>query len=186
MPQPLPLVVTGRPGAGKTTLAERLSREWCLPLVSRDRIKEGLVRSEGRPHEELPEDANLRATRTFFGTLDYLLSQGVSVIAEAAFQHRLWQPNLTPLLEKARVVILVCTLDGRTGLDRFLARGLADERRAYFHGDKGVRMLRAGVVPEPGDYAEPELPVQTLHVDTTDGYNPDIEALYGAIFGRQL
>ena len=48
MPKPLLIVVTGRPGAGKTTLAARLSEEWCLPLVSRDRIKEGLVHTEGR------------------------------------------------------------------------------------------------------------------------------------------
>ncbi len=41
--KPMLIVVTGRPGSGKTTLAHKLAREiWC-PVISRDEIKEGLV-----------------------------------------------------------------------------------------------------------------------------------------------
>ena len=184
MPKPRLIVVTGRPGSGKTTLAARLSDEWCLPLVSRDRIKEGLVHTEGQSHEALPEGANLRATQAFFGTLDYLLAQGISVLAEAAFQHPLWEKGLQPLRAKARLAVVVCRVDARTALDRFLARGLADERRAYFHGDKGVRMLQSGVVPEPGGYSEPHLDVPTFIMDTTDGYRPSIAALYRSIWEK--
>ena len=184
MSKPLLLVVTGRPGTGKTTLAEALSRDWCLPLVSRDRIKEGLVHTAGMAHDALPEDANLRATQAFFGTLDYLTRQGISLIAEAAFQHPLWQSGLEPLRAQARIVLLICRTDPQTALDRFLARGLADEKRTYFHGDKGVRMLQNSIVPEPGAYVEPALGVETLHVDTTDSYDPSLQALHETIFGR--
>ena len=91
MKKPVLIVVTGRPGAGKTTFSERISREWYLPLVSRDRIKEGYVHTMGMPHDQLPEDANLLATRAFFDTLGFMLDRNVSVIAEAAFQHKLWE-----------------------------------------------------------------------------------------------
>lgn len=185
MNKPLLLVITGRPGSGKTTLSERISREWCFPLLSRDRIKEGLVHTEGSSHEDLPENANARATQVFFGTIDYLISQGISVIAEAAFQHPLWEENLIALKEKARIVILVCHLDAGIALERFLDRGLSDENRIRFHGDKGVRMKMNGITPQPGDYIEPHLDMQTIYLDTTDGYDPDIETLKEIILPEQ-
>ena len=51
--KPYLIVITGRPGAGKTTLSERLSREWSLPLISRDRIKEGYVHTNHSTHDDL-------------------------------------------------------------------------------------------------------------------------------------
>ena len=40
-------IVTGPPGAGKSTLAEYLARELCLPLISKDGIKEILFDTLG-------------------------------------------------------------------------------------------------------------------------------------------
>ena len=184
MHKPILLVITGRPGTGKTTLSEKLSREWCLPLVSRDRIKEGLVHTEGKCHTDLPDDANLTATQAFFNTVDCLLSQGISLIAEAAFQHPLWEANLTPFAGKARITILICQTDSSIALDRFLERGLNDPERIRFHGDKGVRMVKAGIKPQPGTYNAPHLDVPTVYVDTTNGYDPDICELRKQILGE--
>ena len=182
MRKPYLIVITGRPGAGKTTLAEKLSREWYLPLVSRDRIKEGYVHTMGLAHDALPEDANLTATQVFFDTLGFMLDRGVSVLAEAAFQHPVWGHFLAPLSDKAEIILLVCRVDGQTALDRFLERGMNDEKRGYFHGDKGVQMLKAGVQPTVGAYNEPQLSCRTIYVDTTDGYVPTMESLYTMIF----
>ena len=38
-------------------------------------------------------------------------------------------------------------------------------------------MKMAGITPQPGDYIEPHLDVQTFYVCTANGYDPDIEAL---------
>ena len=183
MNKPYLIVVTGRPGAGKTTLAEKMSREWYLPLVSRDRIKEGYVHTAGCAHDELPPDANLIATQTFFSTLEFLLDRGISVVAEAAFQHPLWQSSLEKLADKAQIRMMICTVDAQLALDRFLQRGLSDDRRGYFHGDKGVQMLKSGVTPVPGAYAEPQLDCPTLHVDTSGAYSPDMESIRRWVFG---
>ena len=179
MKKPYLIIITGRPGAGKTTLAEKLSREGYLPLVSRDRIKEGYVHTMGLA---LPENANLTATQAFFDTIGFMLDRGISVIAEAAFQHPVWEYFLAPLNEKAETVVLICRVDGQTALDRFLERGMNDEKRGYFHGDKGVQMRKAGVQPVIGVYNEPTLSYRTLYVDTTDGYTPTVDALYRMIF----
>jgi len=183
MNRPVLVVVTGRPGAGKTTLAETLSRQWCLPLVSRDRIKEGYVHTMRTPHDLLPESANGTATSAFFDTLSFLLDRGISCVAEAAFQHKLWSAFLPALSQKADVHILVCHVDSALALDRFLQRGLSDPRRLHFHGDKGVRMLKDGVVPRPGPYQEPALDLPTYRIDTSDGYSPSLDELKTAILG---
>ena len=48
---PFLIVVTGRPAAGKTTLAHTLAQAIRCPLISRDEIKEGysVVNTNGRP-----------------------------------------------------------------------------------------------------------------------------------------
>ena len=177
MEKPVLLVVTGRPGAGKTTLAERLSREWYLPLVSRDRIKEGYVHTQQKGHDELPENANLIANNAFFDTVACLLDRGISCIIEAAFQHRVWSERLEAFREKAQIRIVICQVDGQLALERFLERGMKDARRIHYHGDKGVRMLQAGVTPQAGPYDAPHMDLPTCRVDTTQGYHPSLEEL---------
>ena len=63
---PYLIVVTGEPGAGKTTFAKALAGEACLPLICRDQIKEGCVHTWERSSLPVPEDANLIATKLFF------------------------------------------------------------------------------------------------------------------------
>src|SRR5437667_2247269 len=68
IPQPLLIVVTGRPGAGKTTLAHALAREVRCPAICRDEIKEGFVNMIGRigtPDDEIERGIY----QTFFDTI---------------------------------------------------------------------------------------------------------------------
>lgn len=186
MPEPYLIVVTGRPGAGKSTFAHTFGREVFLPVISRDEIKEGYVHTMGVPCGELPADGNLAATQAFFRTVEGLLDSGVSVIAEAAFQHRVWAPWLETIRDRARIFILVCCPgDGNTALERFIRRGLQNPAREYFHGDKGVGMFRRGETVTVGEYDPPHLDVPVWQVDTTGEYSPSIEELRHRIFNGQ-
>ncbi|MFW5845717.1 MAG: ATP-binding protein [Planctomycetota bacterium] len=109
--------------------------------------------------------------------VEQLLRAGVSCIAEAAFQHRLWAPRLEPLAAQADLRVLHCRCDPRLARQRFIARGLADPDRVRFHGDAAVQAARDGRELPIGDYQPPELPHPTLVVDTSHGYALDLAAL---------
>lgn len=186
MEKPYLFIVTGRPGAGKSTFAREFARAAFLPVLSRDEIKEGYVHTQGRPHHELPSAANDGATDLFFEAIGLFVERGVSLVAEAAFQHPVWSARLEPLLDRVRLYVLVCSPGSpRAALDRFLQRGLSDPRREYFHGDKGVAMARRGEVPVVSPYEEPRLDAPTYHIDTTQGYEPGIEELLRMIWGTE-
>ncbi|MBE7550082.1 MAG: hypothetical protein HS126_03265 [Anaerolineales bacterium] len=67
--------------------------------------------------------------------VDYIVSKGISVVIEAAFQHPAWFPKLTHLAEVASVSLVVCTINPHLARARFIERVLADPTRERFHGD---------------------------------------------------
>ncbi|MDO6656971.1 AAA family ATPase [Anaerobacillus sp. 1_MG-2023] len=182
MSTPYLIVVTGRPGSGKTTFSKELGNEIFMPVISRDQIKEGYVHTFGKSHNELPPEANIAATEIFFDTLMGLISNNVSVIAEAAFQHSIWSSMLEQFMGKAQVYLLICKVDEKIALDRFVRRGLDNRLREYFHGDKKVDLARKGIKLSLSPYEEPRIDVPNFYIDTSGVYNPSIKELNKKIF----
>jgi hypothetical protein len=63
------------------------------PAICRDEIKEGMVHAT--PGSFVPgpgDDLTARTLPVFFGVLEMLLRAGVTTVAEAAFQDRIWRP----------------------------------------------------------------------------------------------
>ena len=165
--RPSLIVVTGRPGSGKTTLARALARAVRCPLICRDEIKEGFVHANADAGAD-DRDVTSKVFGVFFETIASLLNHRVTLVAEAAFQHKLWAPKLQPLRETADVRVIVCHVDTDLARARRVARGEADPSRERFH---------APVDPAVGIYDPPRLEVPMLTVDTTDGYRPSFDAV---------
>jgi broad-specificity NMP kinase len=85
--KPKCIIVTGRAGAGKTTLSKKLGQKLWMPVFSRDEIKEGYVNTFGVKHDQLPPETDRLVTDLFFDVAFQLLTGKVSVIIEAAFQY---------------------------------------------------------------------------------------------------
>jgi len=166
--KPYLLIVTGQPGAGKTTFAKALSKEIWMPVISRDQIKEGYVHTQNKSHNELLLETNGIVNEIFFNTLMQLIDGEVSVIAEAAFQHKLWSAMLEKFMDKVRLRVLICTVDDHVAHQRFLERKFKNKEREYFHGDNV-----AGV----SAYDAPRLDVPTFFIDTTEEYKPSLQVV---------
>ena len=173
--RPTCVIVTGRPGAGKTTLARKLAGLLHMPMISRDEIKEGYVGTFGVSHDKLPADTNRTVTDVFSASVRMLLQAQVSLVAEAAFQHRLWQKIVPRWSDVSQLFVVICRADPELCAQRHLDRGLSDPAREFYHGDRRVRVFKeTGEFLRPGEYDPPAFDLPTLEVSTTEGYSPGL------------
>lgn len=178
MHKPKCIIVTGRPGAGKTTLAKALGQRLWIPVISRDEIKEGYVNTFNVKHDQLPPDANAVVFDIFFDIVCRYLAHNVSTVIEAAFQHQVWVRKMPQISEISRPYLVVCSVEAMTAARRHLERGLDDPNREFYHGDKRVSIYReTGVIAPPADYVTPAFDVPMLFVSTEAGYVPSIDEI---------
>ncbi len=137
-------------------------------MVVRDEIKQGLVLADDGYRAE-PGDAMTRhATEVFFDVLRVMLDAGCAVVAEAAFQDRVWNPRLTALSELADVRIIRCDAPQEVRRERVARRLEADGHRRA-HADHSLTFQDG--------FQRVEMDVPTLDVDTSDGYRPGMDEI---------
>jgi predicted kinase len=108
----------------------------------------------------------------FFDVLQLLLAGGVTVVAEAAFQDRLWRPRLEGLGELAELRIVQCHVDA----------AVAHARRRTEPGAHA----RVGDAVEDWELASFDrvaVAAPSIDVDTTEGYSPSLDEIIDFVNG---
>jgi predicted kinase len=175
------VVVSGPAGAGKTTLAHDLGAAIGCPVISRDEIKEGMVHARPWFVPAVGDELTVRTLPVFFGVLGLLLRAGVSTVAEAAFQDRVWRPGLEPLRGLAEFRIVQCVVDADVALQRIRRRRAENPlRRAHVDSAAGYDAVY-GLEHHAFERVSIEAP--QIEVDTTGGYRPGLAEIVAFING---
>ena len=123
------VMVSGAPGAGKTTLAVALSAALGLPLFSKDHLKEVLVDALGGPTDDLEYSRRLGGAA--MELLWRLAEDAPAAVLEANFRpHSQYERRRLIALE-ARIVELYCDCPPSEAARRFAARASTGTHSAH-------------------------------------------------------
>ena len=136
---PTIIIVTGRPAAGKSTLAKWLSQESKIPLVSKDSIREELFDRLGWKDRKWAQELGKASVDMMFYFARAELEVGHSIIMDNSFYPPVSNPRFQALKEQyhAESIQIVCDSDRDTLFQRFKSRAEAGNRHPG-HGDQDV------------------------------------------------
>jgi predicted kinase len=175
---PTLIVVSGPAGSGKTTLAHELAAAVGCPALCRDEIKEGMVFSNPGYLAATGDPLTMRTSELFFEAIALFLRAEETLVAEAAFQHRIWRRGREPLTDLATLRIIRCHVPDEVARERQCARMAALATRVA-HAD-GEHLL-----VEP-TFEAIAVDFPTLDVDTSDGWHPGLDVIAAFCRPRSL
>jgi predicted kinase len=183
--KPLLVVVSGPPGAGKTTLARRLGADLGLPVFDRDDLKDSMFETLGWSDREWSQRLGLAAYELLYLIAERLLASGVSVILDTNFQRAALSDRLAAIRSRHQfeVVEVHCRAVPEVMAQRFRARWESGARHPGHTGEFTDDDSFLAALNER-DY-RPVALGGVIEVDTTDLEGVDLDGIVTRI-GEEL
>jgi len=172
------VLITGRPGSGKSTLGRELSQKLRLPFLARDDVRGGLLFSAGAWSESVERiPSGEEAVSLFLELVELLARGGASCVVE--YVVRANRPEELSRLMAAGDCVAIMTHCDRA-LDRFADRNrcdplIANKALLAATGYDSVDAHTTNAIERMRQVERDMLlqfPFPLLEVDTTDGYAP--------------
>jgi predicted kinase len=171
---PLAVLVSGAPGAGKSTLADALAVGLDLPAMHKDQLVHGMWRTRGRALE-----LGAPGVEPFYETMELWASLGISFIAEQTFYRGVSEPDVARRLAPKCVLVNVHCRSTHA-VARF-ARRMRDDPLC---GEARLRKLLPLAESLQSELYEPlALDCPLIVVETDDGYTPALQNVIDQIDG---
>jgi predicted kinase len=166
--KPILIIITGRPAAGKSTLAKWLSQELGVPYVSKDNIREVLFDRLGWKDRAWAQLLGRASIDIMFYFAETQLEAGQSLILDNAFDPALSAPRFSTLKTKFGIetIQLSCDSDEDTLLGRFQTRANAGARHPG-HGDEDA-LVQLRTYLASGQSPIMDIGGAIVQIDTTD------------------
>lgn len=136
---PYLIIITGRPAAGKTTLAKQLAHDLRLPVVSKDNIREVLFDRLGWHDRSWAQALGRASVDLMFYFTRAQLEAGWSVILDNAFDPSASTPRFQAFSKEFGVnfIQVICDANREILFERFKLRMHSGGRHPG-HGDQAV------------------------------------------------
>ncbi len=184
MKLPVLVVVSGAPGAGKSTLAAQLAPRLGLPLLDRDDIKDAMFDAMGWSDREWSQRVGRASWELLFLFAERLLACGVSVMVDSNFE-RGSHPQLDAIAIRTpfTLVEVHCRATAEVSARRFRARWTSGDRHPghvsdWSESDYLERIANRRFVP----LAQTDV---LIEVDTNDGASVDPDEI-AKVIEREL
>lgn len=174
-------IITGSPASGKTTLANKLSRQLGLPILSKDTIKEILF-DDGTYSKQQYQQFDTTSYDLLFYFTNILLGQKISFILESNFKPHIHNAFFKKLQKKysIRFIQILCIADTTELLRRYIERAHSNKRHPG-HGDKNNinNVKKHFTSTQQKQFTFLDIPSRKIKIDTTSFRSVKIKAILG-------
>jgi hypothetical protein len=175
--KPLAVLMSGAPGSGKSTVARLLGDRLRIPVVDKDRLREGALLTLGTGDiDQAPFGPEL-----FYATVEGLVGAGISLVGDMTLVRGVSEPDVAARIAPGAVLVNVhCRTPHAVG--RFEARMRVDPLNEH-----RVDALLPYVEELQAQLLEPlDLGCPCILVDTTDGFEPGVEEIAAEILRQYV
>lgn len=178
MSKTLLIIISGPPCTGKTTLGKKISKEFQLPLLSKDEIKESLFDTLGTKDREWSKKIGIASYHILYKNIETLLNVKRSLIVESNFKSEFDSKRFLKLQKKYdfETLQIMCETTGEILFERFKKRSQSGERHPGHVDDQNFDEFKDLLLR--GKHKSLNIKGKVFDIDTTEFKSIDYNFIF--------